>query len=98
MEIQPDKVARITMLLHDVAKPMCRTTDEHGVDHFMDTHRKRKSCGKGKILRRLKFDNDTTDRVCRLILCHDDNPPLQERTVRRAIYRNGVDQYPLLLQ
>ena len=95
MEIQPDKVARITMLLHDVAKPMCRTTDEHGVDHFYG-HPQEGSLVARKILRRLKFDNDTTDRVCRLILCHDDNPPLQERTVRRAIYRNGVDQYPLL--
>ena len=95
MEIQPDKVARITMLLHDVAKPMCRTTDEHGVDHFYG-HPQEGSLVARKILRRLKFDNDTTARVCRLILCHDDNPPLQERTVRRAIYRNGVDQYPLL--
>ena len=95
MEIQPDKVARITMLLHDVAKPMCRTTDEYGVDHFYG-HPQEGSLVAKKILRRLKFDNDTTDRVCRLILCHDDNPPLQERTVRRAIYRNGVDQYPLL--
>jgi hypothetical protein len=83
------------MLLHDVAKPMCRTTDEHGVDHFYG-HPQEGSLVARKILRRLKFDNDTTDRVCRLILCHDDNPPLQERTVRRAIYRNGVDQYPLL--
>ena len=81
MEIQPDKVARITMLLHDVAKPMCRTTDEHGVDHFYG-HPQEGSLVAKKILRRLKFDNDTTDRVCRLILCHDDNPPLQERTVR----------------
>ena len=85
----------LTMLLHDVAKPMCRTTDEHGVDHFYG-HPQEGSLVARKILRRLKFDNDTTDRVCRLILCHDDNPPLQERMVRRAIYRNGVDQYPLL--
>lgn len=95
MEIEPDKVARITMLLHDVAKPVCRTTDDDGVDHFYG-HPKEGSLMAKKILRRLKFDNDTTDRVCRLILCHDDNPPLQERAVRRAVYRNGVDQYPAL--
>lgn len=95
MEIEPDKVARITMLLHDVAKPVCRTTDDDGVDHFYG-HPKEGSLMAKKILRRLKFDNDTTDRVCRLILCHDDNPPLQERAVRRAVCRNGVDQYPAL--
>lgn len=95
MEIEPDKVGRITMLLHDVAKPVCRTTDDDGVDHFYG-HPKEGSLMAKKILRRLKFDNDTTDRVCRLILCHDDNPPLQERAVRRAVCRNGVDQYPAL--
>lgn len=95
MEIEPDKVARITMLLHDVAKPVCRTTDDDGVDHFYG-HPKEGSLMAKNILRRLKFDNDTTDRVCRLILCHDDNPPLQERAVRRAVCRNGVDQYPAL--
>ena len=95
MEIEPDKVACITMLLHDVAKPVCRTTDDDGVDHFYG-HPKEGSLMAKKILRRLKFDNDTTDRVCRLILCHDDNPPLQERAVRRAVCRNGVDQYPAL--
>ena len=95
MEIEPDKVARITMLLHDVAKPVCRTTDDDGVDHFYG-HPQEGSLMAKKILRRLKFDNDTTDRVCRLILCHDDNPPLQERAVRRAVCRNSVDQYPAL--
>ena len=95
MEIEPDKVARITMLLHDVAKPVCRTTDDDGVDHFYG-HPQEGSLMAKKILRRLKFDNDTTDRVCRLILCHDDNPPLQERAVRGAVCRNGVDQYPAL--
>ena len=54
MEIQPDKVARITMLLHDVAKPMCRTTDEHGVDHFYG-HPQEGSLVARKILRRLEF-------------------------------------------
>ncbi len=29
-----DKVLRLTMLLHDVAKPVCRTTDASGNDHF----------------------------------------------------------------
>ncbi len=46
MEIQPDKVARITMLLHDVAKPMCRTTDETWRGSLLWTPAGRKSCGK----------------------------------------------------
>ena len=32
--IPEDKVLRLTMLLHDVAKPPCRITDRKGIDHF----------------------------------------------------------------
>ena len=32
--VPSDKVLRLTMLLHDVAKPACKVTDEQGIDHF----------------------------------------------------------------
>lgn len=89
------KVVRLAMLLHDVAKPLCRSTDEAGVDHFYG-HPKAGSEMAGAILRRLKFDNDTTDAVCRLVEWHDDNPALSGRGVRRAIHRVGEGQYPAL--
>ena len=90
-----DKVLRLAMLLHDVAKPVCRTTDEEGVDHFYG-HPAEGSGMARTILRRLKFDNDTTGRVCRLVQWHDDNPELTKRSVRRAIHRIGMGQYPAL--
>lgn len=91
--VEPDKTLRLTMLLHDVAKPSCRTVDENGVHHFYDHQRRGSEMAKA-ILRRLKFDNETTDRVCRLIAGHDDHPPLNERSVRRAIVRLGQKAYP----
>lgn len=94
-EVSADKVLRLTMLLHDVAKPVCRTTDEKGIDHFYG-HPGKGSDMARTILRRLKFDNDTTDRVCRLVRWHDDNPEISERNMRRAISRIGVEQYPAL--
>ena len=33
-EIRADRVLRLTMLFHDVAKPVCRTEDENGIHHF----------------------------------------------------------------
>ncbi len=94
-EVTADKVLRLTMLLHDVAKPVCRSTDEKGIDHFYG--HQDKGCEMARaILRRLKFDNDTTDRVCRLVRWHDDNPEISERNMRRAISRIGVEQYPAL--
>lgn len=61
--VPADKVLRLTMLLHDIAKPACRTTDKKGVDHFYGHPVRGSEMARG-ILRRLKFDNDTTDRVC----------------------------------
>ena len=51
-----------------------------------------------KILRRLKFDNDTIRKVTALIRAHDDRPPLKGRAIRRAIFRNGTEQYPELFE
>ena len=52
----------------------------------------------GSILRRLKFDNDTIRKVCRLVKWHDDRPLPEERQVRRAIARIGADLFPFYLQ
>lgn len=93
--VPADKVLRLTMLLHDVGKPLERSTDSKGIDHFY-RHPQTGSEMARKILRRLKFDNDTTDRVCRLVQWHDDNPEPTERNIRRAVHRIGTDQYPAL--
>lgn len=92
-EVPGDKVLRLAMLLHDVAKPDCKTTDEAGIDHFHGHPGQGAQIAK-KVLRRLKLDNETIDRVTQLIRWHDDNPPLSERNVRRAICRVGIAQYP----
>lgn len=93
--VEADKVLRFTMLLHDVAKPVCRTTDENGTDHFYGHPQKGSEMAR-MILRRLKFDNDTTDRVSALVRWHDDNSELSPRSVRRAISRIGLERYPAL--
>ena len=64
--VRPDKVLRLTMLLHDIAKPVMRKTDENGRDHFKMHAPEGEKMAKS-ILRRLKFDNDTISKVSRLI-------------------------------
>lgn len=91
--VKKDKVLRLAVLLHDVAKPLCRTADENGVHHFHGHPKMGGEMARG-ILRRLKFDNHTVDTVCRLVAGHDDNPPATERAVRRAMVRTGIDAYP----
>ena len=51
-----------------------------------------------KILRRLKFDNRTTDCCCKLVKEHDDRPAITERNVRRALSRIGTELFPLLFE
>lgn len=93
----PKKVLRLAILLHDIAKPTCKTTDENGMDHFYGHQPKGGELAK-RILRRLKFDNDTTNRVCKLVVCHDSRPEPTEKAVRKAVFKNGIEQYPLLFE
>ncbi len=95
-EVPKDKVLRLTMLLHDVAKPACTSEDENGSQHFYG-HPERSADMARQILRRLKFDNDTTAKVCALVRFHDERPPLQERALRRFVSRVGQEQIPDLL-
>ena len=97
MNIPADKVLRLTMLLHDIGKAKMRTTDANGVDHFKGHGPEGKEIAK-KILRRLKFDNDTIAQVTRLIYWHDYRPAPEEKAVRRAIYKVGEDLFPLFLK
>ena len=97
MNVRADKVLRLTMLLHDVAKPVCITTDEEGQDHF----KKHPAVGVDmtkQILRRLKFDNKTIDCCCRLVKEHDDRPQITPKNVRRAMSRIGAGLFPMLFE
>lgn len=94
-EIPRDKVLRLTMLFHDVAKPICRTTDEAGCDHFRGHPEKGVDMTKD-ILRRLKFDNDTIHKVCVLVRYHDDRPPITPVKIRQAVSRIGLENFPQL--
>ena len=91
--IGAEPVLRLAMLLHDVAKPVCRTVGEDGYHHFYGHPAKGAKMAE-RILRRLRADNDTIARVCRLIVGHDDNPPVTGRNIRRAIVRIGKEAFP----
>lgn len=95
--IRPDKVLRLTMLLHDIGKPVVKRTDETGRDHFK-MHGPESEKMAQAILRRLKFDNDTISKVCRLVKWHDYRPLPEMKAVRRAVNKIGEDLFPLYLE
>ena len=91
--IEADKTLRLTMLLHDIAKPECKKTDEKGIDHFHGHQVKSSEMAKD-ILRRLKYDNDTIDKVSRLVRFHDERLEAGGKVMRRAIHRIGLQAFP----
>lgn len=91
--IEPDKTLRLTMLLHDIAKPLCKKTGEDGIDHFHG-HQIKSSEMAVEILRRLKYDNDTIDKTKRFVKYHDERLEAGTKTMRRAMNRIGADAFP----
>ena len=94
-EVERDKVLRLAMLFHDIGKPETRTTDENGRDHFHG-HSAAGETAARQILRRLRFDNDTVYKVCRLVLYHDYPVEARAKSVRRAVHKIGEDIFPYL--
>lgn len=95
--VRADKVLRLTMMFHDMGKPLMKTTDEEGVDHFKG-HALVSQELAGSIMRRLKFDNDTIKKVTRLVCYHDYRTEPTMRNVRRAMNRIGVEAFPAYLE
>lgn len=95
--IRNDAILRQTMLLHDIAKPLTRSTDEKGIDHFYG-HEDRGEELALEILKRLKSDNETIRRVTNLVKHHDERYPATPANVRRAINRVGEHDFPLLIE
>ena len=91
--IEPEKTLRLTMLLHDIAKPQCKKTGEDGIDHFHG-HQIKSSEMAVEILRRLKYDNDTIDKTKRFVKYHDERLEAGTKIMRRAMNRLGADAFP----
>lgn len=94
--VRADKCLRLAMLFHDVAKPLCHTTDENGIDHFHG-HAQKGERMAAQILKRLRYDNHTTELVSRLVKWHDVSIMPEKKAVRRAASRIGKDIFPLIL-
>lgn len=96
-QIRADKVLRLAMLFHDIGKPLVKTTGPDGIDHFHG-HAKHSRDIALAVMKRLKFDNETTDHVARLVFYHDYKIEPHKKNVRRAINLIGEDLFPLLFE
>lgn len=92
-----DVTLRLTMLLHDIGKPSCKSTDEKGIDHFYG-HPAVSAQMADEMLRALKFDNKTRERVVLLVERHDAQLPPRSQVIRRWLNRLGSEAFFQLLE
>lgn len=78
------KVLALATVLHDIAKPVMKTTGPDGVDHFKG-HPEKGVDMAVEVLQRLKYDNDTIRRVKKLVRYHDERPKLTLPSIRRFV-------------
>ena len=65
-----DPIIRLSLFFHDIAKPYVAHFDEKGEQHYYG-HPKKSAEITEKILTRLRFDNDTKNKVVTLVAFHD---------------------------
>lgn len=95
--VRNDKVLRLTMLFHDLGKARTRTTDEEGIDHFHG-HVEESARIADDIMKRLRFDNDTRNKVVKLVKYHDLDMALTPKGVRKAIVKLSEELFPLFIE
>ena len=86
-----DEGLRLAMLLHDVGKPFCRSEDEQGESHYYG-HAEKSALLAEEILRGLKCDNATRERVAEIVRCHDMPINDTARYLRRLLSRHGYER------
>ncbi len=75
----PDPITRLALFFHDIAKPLVAHFDEKGEQHYYG-HPKKSAEITDKILTRLRFDNDTRNKVVTLVAFHDSPIMINEST------------------
>lgn len=90
--IEPRLELRLTMLLHDIGKPLYFTVDENGTGHFKG-HAKGSSAIAETFFGRLKYSNAVSERVRILVQTHDIPIEDREALIKRYLNRYGEDVF-----
>ena len=95
--IEPRLHLRLAALLHDIGKPDTFSLDEAGVGHFYGHVQAgvELAC---TILKRLRLDNITRERILLLIKYHDTQILPEKKSVKRLMGKIGPEAFFELLQ
>ncbi len=84
--VRPELSLRLAAFLHDIAKPEVLSLDSQGNGTFID-HAEKGSLRAKTILTRLKIDQKTMDRVCKIISLHEAEFPQNPIEMRHWMNR-----------
>ena len=91
-----DLVTRLAVFFHDIGKPHCYQDGEDGIRHFKG-HGRVSADMTDKIMKRLRFDNDTREKVVELVYYHDATFEVGKKYVKRWLHKIGEEQFRRLL-
>lgn len=87
-----DLITSLAVFFHDIGKPHCYQDGEDGIRHFKG-HGKVSADITDEIMKRLRFDNDTREKVVQLIYYHDATFEVGEKYVKRWLNKIGEEQF-----
>lgn len=89
-------VLRWSALLHDIGKPHTFSLDEHGIGHFYGHQSKSYELAQS-IMSRLRFDNESKNRILTLIKYHDSVIDVNKTAIKRKLNQLGEEALRQLL-
>lgn len=91
-----DLIMSLAVFFHDIGKPHCYQDGEDGIRHFKG-HGRVSADMTDKIMKRLRFDNDTREKVVELVYYHDATFEVGKKYVKRWLNKIGEEQFRRLL-
>lgn len=91
-----DLITSLAVFFHDIGKPHCYQEGEDGIRHFKG-HGRVSADMTDKIMKRLRFDNDTREKVVELVYHHDATFEMGKKYVKRWLNKIGEEQFRRLL-
>lgn len=92
----PNPIIRLALFFHDIGKPSVAHFDEKGEQHYY-SHPKKSAENTESIMTRLRFDNDTKDKVITLVKFHDSPIMVNDMTkpdrkrLKKIMSQIGID-------
>ncbi len=91
-----DLITSLAVFFHDIGKPHCYQDGEDGIRHFKG-HGRVSADMTNEIMKRLRFDNDTREKVVELVYYHDATFEVGKKYIKRWLNKIGEEQFRRLL-